>query len=630
MDMNHDSDDSHGQPAAIWPVDWGFAHIAPPFNDDLRGANDEKKEGKRKKNGKDGDAEDEKRPRTPIKPSYEGYVFTVLNPIRTGEEGNWVRTRRAQMSFSSQELYDKATAHEKNSGLGLFGQFRALGPDQQTLVNRLLTEKNNAEKERHAEWKLFGVRKNYEERRTTFRTWRVNHAIRVTIVRGDKAKDNIASKSFDAYTIHPANIVDLRFPIIKKDQANAEDALGYQEHHAWVNPFENLNGVDPFSPCLETMPSPTAWSQNDQRDNRSSDTPGISGKFGATEGANPAPPFESPGAHIPPPAYFPKDRAYEPDSRIAPQPPPQQFEPLGRPLEGTINIAELVQQEIRRAMRESMAEDKILNHWNTANFPATGSSSSRSMESDDFWSNANSSSDRKYSYSTPGTSPDRGERYHQDQTGIGQRDSPRARPHIHERQRQYQRPSVQRRVTDHPDVRDDAGSRRRDRSVDYERTRIYDPADRHREGRRGGRTRGRDWVDRGVLAEWEMILQEMMVPDIDSIAEALTPHKDDVQLNFLAGKSEVAKMEATTVRATGILSSHTKKTVVMLSRKVTEERLFGKSHEQDKSSLGNTEDLSPLTAHTEKVTRRVAEPIFVLGESHCATVLHTTKLITSL
>jgi hypothetical protein len=122
----------------------------------------------------------------PITPSFEGFLFTVLDSLQPGETASWVRTRQSQLPLSNQELYDKAIAYRKRTGHGLSGEFQNLGINQQTLVNRLVAEKNTAEKEPNAEWRLFGVKKLFAERRSTFKTARVNYAMRVTLRRGAK------------------------------------------------------------------------------------------------------------------------------------------------------------------------------------------------------------------------------------------------------------------------------------------------------------------------------------------------------------------------------------------------------------------------------------------------------------
>lgn len=619
MNYDHFAGQGGGQPDIILPEDEDYAQHDTFLNDNITGVKVDNKKGKKNDKAK------EKKPVVPIVPSYEGYIFTVLDPLRPGETASWVRTRKTQMLFSSQELYDKAIAHQKKSGLGLSGQFQALGPNQQTLVNRLVTEKNAAEKEPNAEWKLFGVRKNFEERRYAFKTLRVNNSIRVTLRRGDKAQDKVAeypNGRIPDSEIDAANIIDLRVPVKKEEKKEDKkdgtkkkkkgDAGNQNIDQQFGDPFQNNGFVQPveYPPYPETRPPQDNWSNQAQ--------PGDPFSMHEMHGGLPNPPPPPPGAipipaqHFqpefrpeapmpPPPPHFPHEQhPFQPDPRVFPQAQPHPFEQFDdrqprnpvaygqqhisarRPSHSrqpslsrrrdsvdserirakeARKIADVVRDEvrdevhdirgevrdeIRGALREAAAEDKVLHRWPTGG--SGSASSSRSTGQDDFWSNAGSSGDRRYSYSTPGTSPDRGERYPERPTAqLRRRDSsgprpfvddrkryymdrnrdyvikphdsrdiryprdrrqsqhddyPTAHPRLRSRERQYERPRIVRRVTDFPESMRDAEFRRPERSIDYERTRMNDRDDRRAYGydrddrrayayedRRGGRER---------------------------------------------------------------------------------------------------------------------------------------------
>ena len=136
---------SGGQPGVSFVGDEGNDAYQQEYYDEVfpeaKPAKKAKKSDKTDKNDKNDKSTKEKKP---IVPSYEGYLFTVLDPIRPGETVSWIQTRRSVMPLSSQELYDKAMAHKRESGLGASGQFQALGPNQQEIVNRLVAEKNAA------------------------------------------------------------------------------------------------------------------------------------------------------------------------------------------------------------------------------------------------------------------------------------------------------------------------------------------------------------------------------------------------------------------------------------------------------------------------------------------------------
>ena len=200
--MSFPDDRYNGYPEA------GYAEVLP----DARAGN---KKGKKQKNDKNDKSTGEKRP-PPIVPSFEGYMFTVADAIRPGDPASWVRTHRAQMHLDSQELYAKAEKHRKESGLSPSGQFQTLGTNQRAIVNRLVEEKNATEREPNAGWTLFGVRKNYKEHRTKFKTLRVNDSMLVTLRRGDKTKDFVHDFPGSRAEVDKANIVDLREPLLVK------------------------------------------------------------------------------------------------------------------------------------------------------------------------------------------------------------------------------------------------------------------------------------------------------------------------------------------------------------------------------------------------------------------------------
>jgi hypothetical protein len=634
MSYGFDVGQGGGQPDIIWPEDNDFGQQSAFLDENNVGAKTGDKKGKKN----DKAAKDKKA--VPIVPSFEGYVLTVTDPIRTGESASWVRTRKVQMPLSSQELHDKAIAHQKRTGVGVSGQFQALGTNQQTQVNRLVAEKNAAEKEANAEWKLFGVKKLHEERRSTFKTMRVNNAMRVTLRRGDKAKDTVmeAADRYPNTEIDPANIVDLREPVVKKETVpkkkkkdNAANPILAEFPNHNQQPFDYGHNADMYPPYPDSRPQQDNWSNQAHNGDPMYDMHNMSGALPnhPPPGAIPVPPqhqheqqhhqpqqqqqpFQEyrPEAPMPPPPQnFAQEHPFQPAPHVFPQPQPPMFEqpfddrqprdPVAyghqhmsarrpshsrRPslssrrrdsadsektraqdmrkitedLRGVVRddirgvVRDEVRDEVRGAMRDAVAEDKVLRQWPTGGSRDSGSS--RSAAQDDFWSNSGSSGDRRHSrgYSTPGTSPDRSDRYPPDRPGNRRRDSSGARPYVDERRRYYMeknrdyvmrphdtyrenqrdvrhgrerdrrhggshddyptahaqprlrsrerqygggRPQIQHRVTDYPEAYYDAeyGRPRTVKTVDYERTRMNDRDDRrplvYEERRGGGRER---------------------------------------------------------------------------------------------------------------------------------------------
>jgi hypothetical protein len=605
-----------------------------------------KKNDKSDKNDKNDKSTKEKKP---IVPSYEGYLFTVLDAIRPGETVSWIRTRRSMMPLTSQELHDKAIAYKKESGLGASGQFQALGPNQREIVNRLVAEKNAAEKEANAAWTLFGVRRMYKEQKSLLKTWRINDAIRVTLRRGDKTKDVASDLPRSQVPFEDkANIVDLSQPAVKKEkekekekdpvpkkkkkQQAANAVPDYYNDQQYGEPYQQdyAQNVDPYPAYENTQPQHQAqWPQQHQQPHHDPfqqpqhdpfqqpqhdpfqqpqhDPFATHDMHGALPGgAIPVPPQQHhqqqhdyrPEAPMPPQQHqYQHENPFQSDPRVFPQAQPtidpfqvderqprnpvahgqqpfsarrpshSRHRSLSRPrshsrrrdsvdserrrAEDERKMAAVVRNEVRGVMREVAAEDKILNRWHTRSGSGSAGSSSRSTAPEDFWSQAGSSGDRRFSYntSTPDTSPDRGERYYADRptSHFRRRDSSGARPYVDDRKRYYmerdrnyvvkphdtyrehgrdreprylrdrrqsyddyplahqrrssrerhyerERPRIQRRVTDHPEAFHDADFGRPSRGgVDYERTRMYDRDDRRhyahgeRRDRRGDR-----------------------------------------------------------------------------------------------------------------------------------------------
>jgi hypothetical protein len=123
----------------------------------------------------------------PEPPVVESYTFTLLDPTHPGEKVSWTKTRKAKLRAKNHELYEKALSYESRTGWDCNIQLAILSDEQLTLVQRLLEEKNKNEETSRIIWTLLGARKLYEERENVAKTRRFNHAICVTVMRGDAA-----------------------------------------------------------------------------------------------------------------------------------------------------------------------------------------------------------------------------------------------------------------------------------------------------------------------------------------------------------------------------------------------------------------------------------------------------------
>jgi hypothetical protein len=192
-------------------------------------------------------------PVQPAKPSFEGYLFTLLDPVQLGEEVSWTKIRKAKLRASSQEIFDKATSHGKKTGWTCAQQLQALDWGQQALVQRLLADKNADKGEHTVEWTLFGVQKLYEERKAAFRTSKLNYAIRVTIKRGDMAilaedaRDKNSGREITSERMSKARgreTIDLK---VKKNVAATDSEAG--------RPTSSSNDMKETSPAPTFFPS---------------------------------------------------------------------------------------------------------------------------------------------------------------------------------------------------------------------------------------------------------------------------------------------------------------------------------------------------------------------------------------
>lgn len=200
-----------------------FDDVGANDGDDVHGdgASKKKKKGTKAKTDKAKD----KKPAKPVDDFYEGYMITVLDQIKDGENPSWIKTRKTTLPVASKELRDQAIAHQKATGYNMSGQFQKLSSSQQTIVNRLVDEKNANEKDSNAQWVLFGVKRVFqEERRSAFRSMKVNRAMRVTIKRQDKAK-NAVKESNSGAVYAGEDIIDISKPVKapKKDTAAGEE-----------------------------------------------------------------------------------------------------------------------------------------------------------------------------------------------------------------------------------------------------------------------------------------------------------------------------------------------------------------------------------------------------------------------
>ncbi|KAM0722169.1 hypothetical protein Q7P37_001610 [Cladosporium fusiforme] len=232
------------------------------------------KKGAKNKNDK---SQKDKKATMPIVTTYEAYTFTVVDKLTPGQTAPWIRTRRKQLPFGSKEIYDKAMADQKGIHTSSVAQFSKLGPNQQSIVARLIDDKNDDEKDSNAMWSFFGAKKLYEEQKPNWHTkLMVNNAIRVTIKRHDRAENTVLDKNrAQGAALSPEidDIFDLNKPRkVKKEAETKEGKAGKKKKKAAVadDNFQGWNNVpqnnpDPFAQPQDQYPQQDPFEQQQQQ-----------------------------------------------------------------------------------------------------------------------------------------------------------------------------------------------------------------------------------------------------------------------------------------------------------------------------------------------------------------------------
>jgi hypothetical protein len=482
------------------------------------------------KNGKEASSK-VKKAVLPVVSQYEGWMIAVLDKLQPGETPSWSKSRKTLLPFSTQELHDLATDHEKRNG-SLSHQFQKLCPNQQQIVTRMVAEKNAEEQQTNAEWILSCVKRLHTEQRTAFRTYKINNGMQVIMLRQEKPKE-VAEPI--KQKVEDENIIDLTKPVklpkkeaspkagkdgekkvkgdkkkvSKKEQPAQEnydeswpEYMGesnfqqnhqqqdqyqqhqhqqqpdpyqqqhdnFQQHHQqqqqqpyqqqeqppYVDPYHmhEMSGALPnddgripipaheFPPEAPMAPQyshqqpfqpfagvPQADLMNDARrhDPSAFNPPHFSARRGSRSRTRQEPERE-PGRDSHSRPRQEPEREPRRDSHSRPRREPEretrrdsvdsdkirrkEVRKIGEILK--TELRDEVRGEIRDALREAAAEDKV-RRWpvgGMSSYPPT-TISGQSSRQDDMWSSPPSSDGRRYSYSTPGTSPDRGERYYQ-------------------------------------------------------------------------------------------------------------------------------------------------------------------------------------------------------------------------
>ncbi|OQO14780.1 hypothetical protein B0A48_00162 [Cryoendolithus antarcticus] len=239
--------------------------------------------GNNKKNKKgvsylDDDFKDKKTTSTSTKPveiRHEGFVLTKITPPN-GEKPVWSKVGSRPIPLDDVRLEAMGRKHLQKSGVTAGTYFtKELSTEQQGIVDRLINQKTNRERETNVEWVLFDVAKIDERVKVNFFqdnivTTKLRLIIRRQAVKSSNPKKPNTSTSYDY-----GEIIDLSVPlnanlgkkdgkkdnVNKKKQSDLDDdllaSIMYDTPPAKSNKKKNNNhqhqfqddlyGTDPFS-----------------------------------------------------------------------------------------------------------------------------------------------------------------------------------------------------------------------------------------------------------------------------------------------------------------------------------------------------------------------------------------------
>lgn len=217
------------------------------LGDLLAGVNTKAAKTNKDKN-KSADKANDKKPRKPIEPTYEGFILTQIASA-SGEKPHWGKVIQRPMPFDSARLYNQAVAHHRKLSISIPEHFARLATDKQGVINQLIERRKLAEKDDYADWVLFDVEKiSREQKRGFMRIEKVVVALHVILKRQDKAPTAPKAQSAKQNTslaYDPSQIIDLSQPV-KAPKEEKKDG-------AKKNGKDKKNKVDPHQDILDNI-----------------------------------------------------------------------------------------------------------------------------------------------------------------------------------------------------------------------------------------------------------------------------------------------------------------------------------------------------------------------------------------
>ncbi|KAK4546440.1 hypothetical protein LTR36_002117 [Oleoguttula mirabilis] len=229
-----------GGPGAIpindWPADDPMAHRgrhggSPPpmvsFMDD-----DVDPKPKKKK---------DRKPTEPVEVRFEGYMLQRAEPLR-GQKPTWARVGKRDLPFDDKKLETLVKEHRLKTRTGPATDFAQLTANQQGVVNRLVEDLKQTEKNFAADWVLADVQRSGIPHLT--RPMEVRK-IRVIIKRQDRnyTKPESGTNPGSASTYQSYEIIDLNEPVAAAKGGKAKKGGKKQQDDGIMDVLDGQFGV---------------------------------------------------------------------------------------------------------------------------------------------------------------------------------------------------------------------------------------------------------------------------------------------------------------------------------------------------------------------------------------------------
>ena len=179
----------------------------------------------------------------PVEIKYEGYILEKAQP-RQGEKPSWERVGKRTLPFEDKELLDSAKRRRQRSRTTVQQDFKLLSSNQQGIVNRLILERKQQEKNKSAEWILYDVQRSVQWK------WRSMEVKKLTVIlkRVDKNhlknKENSMRGAKESY--HAADIIDLAVDPNKKNvNKKPKKSKSFDDFGPLEDPLGHGMGIPP-------------------------------------------------------------------------------------------------------------------------------------------------------------------------------------------------------------------------------------------------------------------------------------------------------------------------------------------------------------------------------------------------